>query len=116
MFSGSLGSGAGLGASGEELGASGPGRGASGPAASPLERDVMNIGICNLMHLQIICKPQNPRFYSLRTTFWEVFRRESPWPSGRIFREFRFGKQQLFLGNNVVFWDPGSRCDSGRWA
>ena len=47
-----------LGASGAGLGASGPGLGASGPAASPLGRDVMKIGICNLMHLQIICKPQ----------------------------------------------------------
>ena len=40
------------------LGASGAELGASGPAASPLGRDVMKIGICNLMHLQIICKPQ----------------------------------------------------------
>ena len=47
-----------LGASGFALGASGAGLGASGPAASPLGRDVMKIGICNLMHLQIICKPQ----------------------------------------------------------
>ena len=51
-----------LGASGAEPWASGPGLGASGPAASPLERDVMKNRICNLMHLQIICKPYaNPR-------------------------------------------------------
>ena len=46
-----------LGASGFALGASGTGLGACGPGlgASPLGRDVMKIGICNLMHLQI-CK------------------------------------------------------------
>ena len=47
-----------LGVSGFALGASGAGLGASGPAASPLGRDVMENGTCNLMHLQIICKPQ----------------------------------------------------------
>ena len=41
-------------------------------------------------------------FYSLRSTFWEVLRRVSPWPSGRIYTNPLFENNYFPLVINVV--------------